>query len=687
MIRIIGISTVALALGVALYGMVAAIIGVHRRDAALVRSARTAAYANFALLLISNLAMMFALLTHDFSVAYVAQVGSRSTPAFFTAISLWSSLEGSILFWGLILSLYTAAAMYRTGPRLGSMGAYANAVMLGVGAFFYMLLVAPANPWGLVSPVPLDGPGPNPLLQNHWLMGVHPPLLYLGYVGMTVPFAFAMGALLSGRIDDLWLRVTRRWTLIAWMFLSLAIIAGMWWSYAVLGWGGYWAWDPVENASFMPWLTATAFLHSSMVQERRNMLRVWNMTLIIATFLLTVLGTFLTRSGIISSVHAFTNGQIGIYFLTFIGVMLVLSLALLSGRTPALKTPAKLDSMLSRETAFMFNNLLFAAFTFTVLLGTLFPIIAEAVIDQEVSVGRPFFNQMTLPLCAALLFLLGVGPMLPWRAAKTDQLRRESIPPAIAFLVSVVLAAIAMERGLPEGIKPTMTTFYGLLAFGFSGFALVANVQQFTLAASARRRAGGGSFGAALWAASNANRRRFGGYIAHLGILIIALGIAASSIFRTEVEKTLNAGESMTIGDYSIRFDSLYARREPHRDVVGAFVAATAGGREIALLRPRLNYYTERGGEVAATPGIRSTFNEDLYLILKNYQPNPGAHVATFDVIIEPWVSWIWWGGLVIALGAIFGSIPRRGERVPTDAPHEPARVPERETVPAGSGV
>ncbi|MEO5509363.1 MAG: cytochrome c biogenesis protein CcsA, partial [Longimicrobiales bacterium] len=293
--------------------------------------------------------MVYALVTHDFSIDYVAQVGSRSTPLFFTVISLWSSLEGSILFWGWVLALYTAAAVYFTGPKLGSLGAYANAVMLAVGVFFYLLIVRPANPWHLMSPVPADGPGPNALLQNHWLMGVHPPLLYFGYVGMTVPFAFAMGALLSGRTDDLWLRVTRRWTLVAWTFLSLAIVAGMWWSYAVLGWGGYWAWDPVENASFMPWLTATAFLHSSMVQERRSMLRVWNMSLVIGTFLLTVLGTFLTRSGILSSVHSFTNGTIGIYFWTFIGVVLVLSLALLSGRTPALRSRAKLDSMLSRE--------------------------------------------------------------------------------------------------------------------------------------------------------------------------------------------------------------------------------------------------------------------------------------------------------------------------------------------------
>ncbi|MGH7507673.1 MAG: cytochrome c biogenesis protein CcsA, partial [Longimicrobiales bacterium] len=290
MTRILGYSAVVLALVVAVWGLFAAVAGARRRDPTLLRSARSAAYVNLVLLAIANLSMVYGLVTHDFSIDYVAQVGSRATPLFFTVISLWSSLEGSILFWGLILAVYTAAAVRLSGDRLGDLGAYATATLHGIGIFFFLLLVLPANPFGLVSPVPADGPGPNPLLQNHILMGVHPPLLYLGYVGMSVPFAFAIGALVSGRLDDRWLRVTRRWTLTAWTFLSLAIVAGMWWSYDVLGWGGYWAWDPVENASFLPWLTATAFLHSGMVQERRGMLRVWNLSLISATFLLTILG-------------------------------------------------------------------------------------------------------------------------------------------------------------------------------------------------------------------------------------------------------------------------------------------------------------------------------------------------------------------------------------------------------------
>jgi cytochrome c-type biogenesis protein CcmF len=486
--RILGASACTLAFVLACYGLVAAVAGVRLRQPALVRSARSAAYVNLALLAIANVAMVYGLLTHDFSIDYVARVGSRATPAFITFISLWSSLEGSILFWGLVLATYTAAAVRLSGERLGELGAYATATLHGIAIFFFLLLTGPANPFGLVSPVPLDGPGPNPLLQNHILMAVHPPLLYLGYVGMSVPFAFAIGALLSGHLDDRWLRVTRRWTLAAWTFLSLAVVAGMWWSYDVLGWGGYWAWDPVENASFLPWLTATAFLHSGMVQERRGMLRVWNLSLISATFLLTILGTFLTRSGVISSVHAFTEGTIGYFFVAFIAIALLFTLALLAGRSNELRSEGRLDDPLSRESVFLVNNLLFTAFTFTVLLGTLFPLVAEAVRGVKVSVGAPFFNRMTVPICVALIFLMGVGPALPWRGATRTHLRRHLLAPAAALLLTV---AVALALGLRSP--------YAVVAFGFAAFSLVSNGQEFAYGAAARRRAHGEGRVAALY--------------------------------------------------------------------------------------------------------------------------------------------------------------------------------------------
>jgi cytochrome c-type biogenesis protein CcmF len=646
-IRILGYSAVAAALALAVYGTIAAVWGVRARQAALIRSARAAAYVNAALLIAANLLMVYALLTHDFSISYVAQVGSRSTPAWVSVVSLWSSLEGSILFWGMVLASYTAAAMYFTRSALGALGAYANAVMLAVGGFFYLLMVGPANPFGSVFPVPADGPGPNPLLQNHYLMAVHPPLLYIGYVGMTVPFGFAMGALLSGRLDDTWLRVTRRWTVTAWMFLSLAIMAGMWWSYDVLGWGGYWAWDPVENASFMPWLTATAFLHSAMVQERRSMLRVWNLTLVISTFLLTVLGTFLTRSGVLSSVHAFGEGPIGMYFLVFMALVLVSSLALLAGRSTELKSTGNLDSMVSRESVFLLNNLLLTAFTFTVLLGTLYPLLAEALRGVKVSVGAPFFNKMTLPICATLLFLVGVGPMLPWRVADRNELKRTLRAPVAGLVLALALALLG-------GVRSP----YGLLAFAFAGFALVSNLQEFAQATAARRRHSGQGAGAAFLSLFRVNPRRFGGYTAHIGIILAAIGIAASSEFRLEREATMRAGDTLEIAGYRLRFDRLEGFNEPHRFVVAAQFSIMDGERVTGAMDPRLNYYTARGGEPITTPSVRSRITNDLYMTLLAFEQDGSS--ATISVIVEPLVSWIWVGGLIVALGAILGLRPPR---------------------------
>lgn len=650
MTRILGYSAVAAAFVLALYGVVIAVLSVRRRDASLLRSARSVAFTNFGLLSIANLAMVYALLTRDFSIDYVAQVGSRSTPPFITVISLWSSLEGSILFWGWVLALYTAVAVHLSARRLGALGAYATGIMLAVGGFFYLLLVGPANPFGAVFPVPADGPGPNPLLQNHWLMGLHPPLLYLGYVGMTVPFAFAVGALLSGRLDSRWLRVTRRWTVSAWIFLSLAIVAGMWWSYEVLGWGGYWAWDPVENASFMPWLTATAFLHSAMVQERRATLRVWNVSLVIATFLLTILGTFLTRSGVISSVHAFTQGTIGYYFVAFIGVVLLSSLAIVAGRSAELRTEGRLDHPLSRESVFLVNNLLFTAFTFTVLLGTLFPLVAEAARGVQVSVGAPFFNRMTVPLCVALLFLIGVGPMLPWRGATRDHLRAKFMLPGVVLALTL---AVALALGLRQP--------YPLLAFGFAAFALVGNVQEFVDGARTRRRAHGERWMQALYRLVAANNRRYGGYVAHVGLITLAVGVTASSTFRRETEATLAPGESVELAGYAVRFDRGWARNEPHRAVLGADLTAFRSGRQLGPLEPRLNFYRGRD-EAITTPAVRSRPTGDLYVNLLALDRD-GAN-ATIGVIVEPFVAWIWIGGLVIAIGATIAVLPLPSRRV-----------------------
>jgi cytochrome c-type biogenesis protein CcmF len=522
--------------------------------------------------------------------------------------------------------------------------------LLSISLFFAILLVGPANPFNVVSPIPPNGPGPNPLLQNHILMAVHPPLLYLGYVGMSVPFAFAVGAVLSGEAESNdWIRLTRNWTVASWGFLSAAIIAGMWWSYDVLGWGGYWAWDPVENASFLPWLTATAFLHSAMVQERRSMLRVWNLNLVVGTFVLTILGTFLTRSGIISSVHAFTTGTIGYYFLTFIALVLLVAFTLVAGSSDRLRTSGRLDSAFSRETVFLFNNLFLTAFMFTVLVGTLFPLVAEAIRGVKVSVGGPYFNRMSLPIIAALIFLMGVGPALPWKVASRADLRSKLIPPVAG---AIVVGAIALLIGVRE--------VYGVLIFTLVGYAATANLREFWLGTRARHAAHGEAWPTALFRLVAGNRRRHGGYIAHLGVLFVALGIAASSTLRTEREGTVKPGETLAVAGRTVRLEGLWARDEKQRSVVGATLSVVDGPRVRGTMEPRMNFYP-MSQEPVPTPAVRSGLFGDLYINLVAFRPDGGT--ATLKMIYEPLVPWIWFGGGVVVFGAILCAWPIRRRR------------------------
>jgi cytochrome c-type biogenesis protein CcmF len=643
----LGNVTIALALLMAAVGAIAAFAGGALDRPALRASARNAAYAMFALVVVAFLAMEYALVTHDFSVEYVSKVGSRETPLFYTIISLWSSLEGSILLWALILSGFTLflARWSRKAEIAGGMPAYSLGAMLVVNTFFLVLIAGPANPFGAVFPVPENGPGPNPLLQNHPFMGIHPPLLYTGYVGMALPFALTVGALVAGRVGRDWSRVVRRWTLVPWGFLSLGIIAGGWWSYEVLGWGGYWAWDPVENASFMPWLTGTAFLHSVMVQERREMLKTWTVSLIIATFVLTLLGTFLTRSGVLLSVHAFADGPIGLYFLVFMGLVIAASLVLLVWRGGALKTEGSLDSPVSRETAFLLNNLAFAAFAFVVLLGTLFPLLAELFRGVKVSVGEPYFNRMNMPLALLLVLLAGIGPALPWRRGTMAGLLRSMRWPAVVALIGGVILYVA-------GVRETLAW----LTFALAILSLGLLVGQVVGPARARRAVHGERIGPAALAVIAANRRRYGGYLVHAGVLVIAVGIAASSTYRHEEEWTLRRGEAREFQGYSIQLDSVWAVREPHRDgVVAGLAVATGNSRSV--MQPRLNYYRTQT-EPIATPAVRETMREDLYLVLAAYGQD-GSH-ATLRAIVSPLVLWIWIGGGIIGLGVIYALLPNR---------------------------
>jgi cytochrome c-type biogenesis protein CcmF len=636
----IGYFSVFGALFLSVIGAIVAFLGVRSGNAGQLRFARRAVYGVFALATLAIATMVYALVAHDFSVSYVAQVGSRATPLFYTVISLWSSLDGSILFWGWILAGYSAAVVYIYRNRHRELMPAATGTLLAVNIFFWLLLAWPANPFVPVFPVPADGPGPNPLLQNHPFMGLHPPLLYLGYVGMAVPFAFGMAALITGKVGGDWIRAVRRWVMAPWIFLTAGIVAGAWWSYEVLGWGGYWAWDPVENASFLPWLTATAFLHSIMVQERRQTLKTWNILLVIATFVLTLLGTFLTRSGILASVHAFTEGLIGPFFLGFITLVLIVSLVLVALRTEELKSEPALDSLASRETAFLLNNLLFVAFTFTVLLGTMYPLIAEAFRGVKVSVGAPYFNQMSIPIAMALIFLTGVGPALPWRRGSPELLRRKFLWPTVAAVASAVVFFVLGVRN-----------FWTLLTLVLAVFAVGLILGEFWRPVQARREAHDEGWSQAFLNVVGKNRRRYGGYLVHLGIVVLAVGIALSATYRRETEVTLRPGEAAVFEGYTLRLDSLYAGREPQREFVEAALSVERGGSRVAEMRPRMNYYPMSQTPVG-TPSVRTRPHEDLYLSLSAYAQN-GAN-ATVMVIVNPMVVWIWIGGGIAALGALF---------------------------------
>ncbi len=633
--------------------------------------ARRAAYFCFFAMCAGMVTMEIALLTRDFSVDYVSRVGSIETPNYYTAISLWSSLDGSILFWGWILAGYAALFAFTRRREISAhVSAGANvesprgglvpglkttplviAVIGTTGLFFFGMLAGPANPFGLVSPAPLNGPGPNPLLQNHPLMGLHPPMLYFGFVGMVVPFAFAIAGLLQGNVEARWLRDSRRWMVGAWAFLTMGIIGGGWWSYEVLGWGGAWAWDPVENASFLPWLTATAFLHSAMVQERRGMLKTWNLSLMIGTYLLTLFGTFLTRSGVIDSVHAFTEGVIGPLFLGFIAFITLGSLALIGWRSNRLHAPGQIESAVSRESAFILNNLLFVGFTFTVLLGTMFPLVIEALQNEKISVGAPYFDMVASPIGLALLFLMGVGPALPWRHASMDQIKRSFKWPV---LMGVAAAAAVMAFGMRQ--------FLPILTVSFAAFAMTTIVEEFAKGIDARRRIADRSFFGALSDLFVRNGQRYGGYVVHVGVIVVALAISVSWTWKSEREATLRVGERVAVEDYEVEFVEVWGRQEAQRFVIGATFNTYRDGRFLGEEQPRLNIYNNSEAPIA-TPAVRSSLTSDLYLTLITFDSENQEH-ATVRAIVNPGIIWLWIGGMIMGLGALVAIWPRGKSRL-----------------------
>ncbi|MFN8025532.1 MAG: heme lyase CcmF/NrfE family subunit [Acidimicrobiia bacterium] len=642
----------ALAFGAAasVVGITALLLGLQVRDALMLRLGRRCMYVVFVAAILAAGVMESALLSHDFSIRYVAQNSAIATPRLFLVTGLWAALEGSILLWAVILGGYLSFVAWKFRRR-GNDKLVAVACITGlvVALFFFALMLGPANPFRELSTVPLDGRGPNPLLQNHILMAFHPPILYLGYVGFTVPFMFGMGALVTGRFGEGWLEDTRRATLFAWGFLTIGIILGAWWSYEVLGWGGFWAWDPVENASLLPWLTGTAFIHSVIVQERRGMLRVWNLSLVIATFCLTILGTFLTRSGVIDSVHAFSKSDIGPWLLTFLAVIAATGIGLVFWRGDELRSPGKIDSTVSRESAFLANNLLFSALAFVVLLGTVFPLVAEAVRGDKLSVGEPYFDRMATPIGLALLFLMAVAPALPWRATNGDVLRNRMLVPAwvggITMLVTVLLGA----RGLAE-----------VLAYGLGAFAAAGIVRQFYLGARGRKRALGESSAVALGRATRSNPRLYGGLVVHLGVVMIAVVLAASSAYGANREVRLEKGQTATVDGYSLTYLGSFQTQSDQKNSTHARIRITKGDRDLGVYTPAISTFPNSTDGIG-TPSVRTGFVDDVYLTLVSGADDQGR--VTVGVRINTMIVWLWIGGAVMAIGTVLAIAPRLRRR------------------------
>jgi cytochrome c-type biogenesis protein CcmF len=647
----LGRTLVYLALFVSAAGSVVGFAAGARRSAWGWQWTRRLAYAFSALMIGANLLMVSALLRRDFSVKYVAQVGSRSVPDWVAVVSLWSSLEGSILFWGLVIGVYIAAATRANRDRYPEYMPYATAVWLACGTFFSFLLAGPAQPFGSMPlPIPLDGPGPNPLLQNHVLMVVHPPFLYLGYVGLTIPFGLASAALLTGRLGHDFLRPLRTWLLLPWIFLTIAIVLGGWWAYEVLGWGGYWAWDPVENASFLPWLTATAALHSALLTERKGTLKGWTVTLVLATFLLTILGTFMTRSGVFNSVHSFTQSAIGPTILVFLAVVLVWSVALLAVRIDRLTADGSIEKGFTREAMFLVNNLLFVLFTFTVLVGTVFPLLVEALKDVQMSVGRPYFDRMAVPIGVWLLLLMGVGPALPWGRPTSEQMRHGLLWPLVG-------AAWVLAIGFFCGVRVPWT----LVTLAFAGFTAQVTLRELWRPTGRRMSAHGeGIVHALVESQVRRGQRRLGAYVAHAGAVIIISAIAVSSTMGTSKEVQLRAGETVTLGRYALAFQKVETVKEPHREIVVARIAVSKDGRDVGVLSPGMTYY-ETQREPVGTPDVRTSLFEDLYLSVLNIDPAGGS--IGLHALINPMVAWIWVAAAVMALGGLVALLPARRAR------------------------
>ena len=640
----LGRAALLLSFGLVVYALVAGSLAAWKRRRRLALSAQNALIAAFGTTAVAALVLWIALARHDFSFVYVAQHTSRTLPLGYRLAGFWSGQEGSLLLWLLILTGYSALAVW-LHRRTRDLLAWAVPVLAGVASFFVFMLVFVSSPFATAA-APADGAGMVPSLQNPYMLA-HPPLLYLGYVGLTVPFAFAMGALLARRTDERWIVMTRRWTLAAWTFLGVGQLIGAHWAYVEIGWGGYYAWDPVENAALMPWLAATAFLHSVMIQEKRGMLKVWNMVLVALAFCLSIFGTFLTRSGVINSIHSFSQSPIGGWFLGFIAVCVVFSVGLIYVRLPLLRARTKLESLVSREATFLYNNLLLVALCLTILWGVMYPLVTQAVRGETRSVSKPYYDFFLHTFGLPLLLLMGIGPLVAWRRASLRALGKTFIVPAVAAIVTgATLIALGYGSSTP-----------GLLAYTFGAFVAASIVLEFVRGTRARRALSGGSWPAALVALVARNRRRYGGYLVHAAILMLAIGIAGSSAYQTVRERGLKPGQSMEIAGYTLTYERLQQRQEANAVAVRAVVDVSRGGSHVTTLDPGKNSYPveqQVSNEVSIYHDPRNL--GDLFTIAD--QIDPKSQTLFLKVLVKPLVNLIWAAGFLFVFGSVVAMWP-----------------------------
>ncbi len=679
-----GYGILVLSFVVSLYSVIAAVVGEVKKNQKLVESARLAMQLTFPLLTFSSISLVILLVTEQYQVSFVYEVTSRSMPTYLKITAWWGGQSGSLLFWSWLLSAFTTAVTLRKWDRDREFLPWVVLVSSVTLAFFLALNIFYENPFlrfwqtfngeivkamlapeGALPFTPADGQGLNPLLRHPGMI-IHPPMLYLGFVSYVIPFAFAIAALVTGRSDDRWIRITRSWSLVAWLFLSLGLVLGGRWAYDVLGWGGYWGWDPVEIAAFMPWLTGTALLHSVVIQEKRGMLKHWNMLLVILTYSLVIFGTFLTRSGVLSSVHAFAQSAIGPAFFIFIGVTFIASIALLIWRWPELKSEAQMNSLLSREALFLLNNLLFIGILVVCFWGVIYPLISELLTGQKVTVGPPYYERATGPLFAGLVLLMGIAPLSAWGHSTAKTLGRAIWKPLI---VAVIVIVAFIGYSLYAGSAAITNGYFIYAAIGFFVVALTGFVTlyEFWRAAAARSRAQKENIFTALWRLAGRNRRRYGGYTIHLGVVLMAIGIIGIEMFQVETQKSMAVGESVEVAGYTIRYDSLAQfRHSDERWVTRAVMSIFRDGQYLGELYPRYDLYPD--GQPMTIPGVRSSMEDDLYILLVNWE-GVTAEVAPFKIYHNPLVNWLWVGSLIFILGTFIAAWPEPdADVVPTRA-------------------